>query len=64
MVTSITCNVVVKTCYCEVENGILNFPDSNLISRVNELNTRTHHSYLKRNMKTEFRIALEAVKAS
>lgn len=64
MVTKISCNVIVKTSYCEVENGILNFSDSNLIARVNELNTRNHHSYLKRNMKSVFSIALAAVKAS
>lgn len=64
MVSNISCNVIVKTCYCEVENGILNFSDSNLISRVNELNTGKRHSYLKRNMKSVFRIALAAMKAS
>lgn len=64
MATNISCNVIVKTCYCEVENGILNSSDSNLISRVTELNTRNHHSYLKRNMKSVFRIALATVKAS
>lgn len=64
MVTNISCNVIVKKFYFEVENGILNFSDSNCISMVNELNTRNHHSYLNRNMKPVLTTALEALKAS
>lgn len=64
MVTNISCNVIVKKFYFEAENGILNFSDSNRISRVNELNTGNHHSYLKRNKKPVLMIALEALKAS